>query len=351
MSAKMSGSAAAPGFRLMVFPKEFERSLWETLDRRYYSVLLVTFMLLYGFTFYMAHQDWSLSEDQINRIKERAIKKIYNVELIIPPSTTGETSAGSAGYAEEKPSTEVSERGKERVEESQAQRVQRRQRGQAGLEARSRQLQQEVGGQGILAIATAAGGTGAGNVAYSDVLRDLADGGGGVGDIGNVVEGTVGIGIASSSGERTRAAKGSGGYRQDGSGTGIDDLIAGSGSGSISGSGSFERRGEVKLTSENVKLTAGAGSRDPESITASINQQASSIEYCYQKRLKINPSLKGRIDLEIEIAPDGTVPRANVISSTLGDDQLDTCILRAVKRWRFGAVDTGIVRIRVPFIF
>ncbi|MCK6621512.1 MAG: TonB family protein [Calditrichaceae bacterium] len=350
MSAKMSGSPAAPGFRLAGFPKEFERSLWETLDRRYYSVLLSTFLLLYGFTFYMAHQDWSLSEDQINRIKERAIKKIYNVELIVPEPAAGETGAGSGGFAEEEPSTEVSEKGKERVEESQAQRAQRRQRGQAGLEARSRQLQQEVGGQGILAIATAAGGTGAGNVAYSDVLRDLAEGGGGVGDIGDVVEGTVGIGVASGSGDRTRAAKGSG-YRQDGSGTGIDDLISGSGSGSISGGGSFERRGEVKLTSENVKLTAGAGSRDPESITASINQQASSIEYCYQKRAKINPNLKGRIDLEIEIAPDGTVPRANVINSTLGDDQLDTCILRAVKRWRFGAVDTGIVRIRVPFIF
>jgi len=347
MSAKMSGSPAGPGFRLAGFPKEFDRSFWETFDKRYYSILLITFLLCYSFIFYMAYQDWSLSEDQLNALKERAIKKIYDVELIVPTEQAGEEGAGG-DFASQEEQNEVSDKGKERVEESQAQRAQRRQRTQADLEARSRQMQREVGGQGILAIATAAGGTGAGNVAYSDVLRDITDGGGGVGDIGGVVEGTVGISVAGSGGERTRAAKGSG-YREGGEGVGIDDMLAGGGV--SSGGGSFERRGEIKLTSENVKLTSGAGSRDPESITAAINQQSASVEYCYQKRAKINPNLRGRIDLEVEIAPDGKVTRANVINSTLDDKDLDTCILRAIKRWRFGAVDTGIVRIRVPFIF
>ena len=349
MSAKVSGSPGGPGFRLAGFPKEFDRSFWETFDKRYYSILLSTFLVFYGFMFYMAYQDWALSEDQLSALKERAIKKIYDVELIVPSDNTGEEEGPGSDFAS-KTEEEVSEKGKERVEESQAQRAERRQRSQADLEARSRQMQREVGGQGILAIATAAGGTGAGNVAYSDVLRDMADGGGGVGDIGGVVEGTVGISVAGSGGDRTRAAKGSG-YRQGGDGIGIDDMISGGGVGGGGGGGSFERRGEIKLASENVKLTAGAGSRDAESITSAINQQSASVEYCYQKRAKINPNLRGRIDLEIEIAPDGKVTRANTISSTLGDDQLDDCILRAVKRWRFGAVDTGIVRIRVPFIF
>jgi TonB family protein len=352
MSNKMSGSPAGPGFRLAGFPKELERSIWETFDKRYYSILLITFLMLYSFTFFMAFQDWTLSEDQLSRLKERAIKKIYDVELIMPSDEPGEEEGGGGDFASQEPS-DVSEKGKERVEESQSQKAQRRQRTQADLEARSRQMQREVAGQGILAIATSAGGTGAGNVAYSDVLRDIADGGGGIGDIGEVVEGTVGISVAGGSGERTRAAKGSG-YRQDGTGVGIDELITGGGPGGGGGGqagGSFERRGEIKLTSENVKLTAGVGSRDPENITAAINKQSASVEYCYQKRAKVNPNLRGRIDLEIEIAPNGKVTRANVITSTLGDRQLDSCILRAVKRWRFGAVDTGIVRIRVPFIF
>lgn len=349
MDAKMTGPPGGPGgFRLAGFPKEFDRSFWESFDVRYYSILLLNFILFYGFMIFMTFQDWSLSEEQINRMKERAIKKIYDVQLLEPaeePLAEDDLGLGDGGAQEEE--TEVSEKGKERVEESQSQKAERRSRTQADLEARSRQMQQEVGSQGILAIATSAGGSGAGNVAYSDVLSDLTGGGGGVGDISGVVEGTSGIRTAGTPGERTRAAKGSG-FRREGDGTGIDDLISGS---SVSGGGSFERRGEIKLSKENVKLTSGAGSRDPEAITASINEQSASVEYCYQKRAKINPNLRGRIDLEIEIAPTGRVSTVKVIDSTLGDPELDSCIERAVKRWRFGSVDSGPVKIRVPFIF
>lgn len=352
MDSRMSGPPGGPaGFRLAGFPKEFERNFWETLDVRYYSIFLVTFILFYGFAFYVSMQDWSLSEDQIQAMKNRAIQKIYQTELIEPEEDTetdDDVGGGTEDVAEDEPE-EVSEKGKERVEESQSQRAERRQRTQEDLAARSRQMQQEVGSQGILAIATSAGGAGAGNVAYSDVLSDLAGGAGGVGDIGEIVEGTTGIRAAGAPGERTRAAKGSG-FRQDGDGTGIDDMIAGSGV--SDGTSSFKRRGKIQLASENVKLTGGAGKRDSESITASINQQKASVEYCYQKRAKINPNLKGRIDLEVEIAPDGKVRRARVLSSKLGDKKLDNCIVRAVKRWRFGAVDNaGIVKVRLPFIF
>lgn len=350
MDSKKPGSAGATGFRLAAFPKEFERNLWDTVDKRYYAILLLSFLVFYGFAYYMAFQDWSLSDDQISALKKRAIEKVYDVELIVPeeePVVETGVGPGDVAVREEEPAQEIGEEGKQRVEESQAQKNKRRQNSQADAAARSRQMQQEVASQGILAIATAAGGAGAGNVAYSDVLSDLAGGAGGVGDIGEVVEGTSGIRAASGSGERTRAAKGSG-YRKDGQGTGIDDLIAEEG---VSGGSSFSRRGEIRLSSENVKLTAGAGSRDAEGITAAINNQSASVEYCYQKRAKINPNLKGRIDLEIEIPPNGRVSRVNVLKSTIPDSKLNQCITRAVKKWRFGAVDTGIVRIRVPFIF
>lgn len=119
----------------------------------------------------------------------------------------------------------------------------------------------------------------------------------------------------------------------------------------VSENSSFNRSGEIKLTKEDVKIIAGTDSRDLESIITAISQQSASVEYCYQKSAKINPNLRGKIDLEIEIAPDGKVTRANVISSSLGDDQLDDCILRGVKRWRFEIIDVGIVRIGATFSF
>ncbi|MGH1362354.1 MAG: TonB family protein [Calditrichia bacterium] len=345
MNVKRPG---AGGFRLAGFPKEFERNLFESFDKRYYSIFLLSFLLFYGFGFYVASQDWQLSEDQITALKERVIQKVYT-DIIMPeepePEPEDEQGSGEAPVEEEE-ETDVSDKGRERVEESQTQKVERRKRTQASAEERSRKMQQEVANQGILAIATSAGGAGAGNVAYNDVLQNLE--GGGVGDIGAVVEGTSGISVAGDPGDRTRAAKGSG-QRNDGTGVNIDGMISGE---TVSGSSNFSRRGKINLKSENVRLTQGAGSRDSETITAAINKQSATIEYCYKQRAKVNPNLKGRIDLEITIAPRGRVNQATILNSSLGDKRLESCIVRNIKRWRFGAVDDGgPVKIRVPFIF
>ncbi|RMF61059.1 MAG: hypothetical protein D6748_02610 [Calditrichaeota bacterium] len=350
MEGKGSAAVGGAGFRLAGFPKEFERNFWETLDKRYYSILLITFLIVYGWVFYVANQEWVLSEEQISQLKKRIIEKVYDVEIITPPEgeLTEEEGAGGELITEEAPEPEeVSEKGKQRVEESQTQRQQRRRQTQAELQRRSQQMQAEVARQGILAIATGAGGSGSGNVAYEDVLQDVTSGAGGVGDIGEIVEGTSGIRTAGAPGERTRAAKGSG-ARTEGGATGIDDLISG---GSVTEGGSFERRGKIELKTENVQFTKGTGSRDPEAITAAINRQSGLVEYCYQRRAKLNPNLRGRIDMEIVIEPTGKVSSARIYKSTIKDKRLEDCIVKNVKKWRFGKANGGLVKIRVPFIF
>ncbi|MFQ5585098.1 MAG: TonB family protein, partial [Calditrichia bacterium] len=166
------------------------------------------------------------------------------------------------------------------------------------------------------------------------------------------VEGTAGIVAASSAGDRTRIAKG-GSYRGAGEGIGIDDLISGQG---VGGGTSFKRRGDVELGG-NLELTgsaAGSASRDAQSILAVINQNKTSVEYCYQRQLKLNPGLNGEIQLEIVIAPEGKVASVRILRSSLGDKKLESCILRTIRRWRgFGKIDPslGSVRTRFKYIF
>lgn len=349
MNARNPMSPAGPGFRLAGFPKEFERSFWDSMDKRYYSILLVTFIVLYGIAFYAAFRDWSLSQDQLDAIKRRVIEKVYDVQLIVeePQANQSLISGGNEASRQEEPVEEVSEKGRERVEQSQTERRERRRGTQQDAARRAREMQQQAGGTGILAIATGAGGSGSGQLAYQDVLGDLSGGAGGVSDIGDVVEGTSGIRPAAGSGERSqRGGKGSG--RFDGEGTGIDDMLATGGAG---GGGDFERRGDVSLSAENLNITSGSGSRDAESITAAINRQKNSVEYCYQKSARLNPNIRGRIDIEISIAENGRVTRANVINTTLGDADLEKCITRAIRIWRFDSGASGPVNVRVPFIF
>jgi TonB family protein len=344
----MEHASRGPGFRLAGFPKEFERNFWDSLDKRYYSILLATFIFMYGMMFLLTSRDWRLSEEDLAKLKEQVRQMVYQAEIITPEvETTIEVNVLETGGGGEE---NIGEEGEKRASESTTERLQRQREGRASRSARTRQMEQDVAGSGILAIATAAGG--GGGVAYGDVLKGLAGGAGGIGDVGQVVEGTAGIAAASGSGQRTRVAKG-GGYRGAGDGIGIDDLISGEG---VGGGGSFKRRGDVTL-GEDVELTgsaAGSGSRDAQSILSIINQNKSSIEYCYQKYLKLNPSLSGEIYLEIVISPEGRVTSVSIIRSTLGDKQLESCITRTVNRWRgFGQIDPGmgIVKTRFKYIF
>ncbi len=341
-------------FQLAGFPKEFERNIWEELDKRYLIILLLIWVVSFTFTYIMSSKDWQLSEAEMEKIKRQALAKVYG-EIVIETPVEPTTEAPEVAPVEEAGGAEATkevqkEEGKQIIRESAAQRTQRRKATRASLAAKSRQMERQVASSGILGVVTAGGGVGEGSTAYGDVLGEA--GGGGVTDIGQVVAGTGGIAAASAPGERTRVAKGiSGGGA--GEGEGIDNLIKG---GAVSASSGFKRRGGITIAASDLGVSgraSGAASRDPESLIAVVNKNKSGVEYCIQRALKINPSLKGRIDVEIEINPAGRVVAARIIKSTLKDKSLERCILRKLKRWRgFGKIDPsyGNLKLRLPFI-
>lgn len=341
------------GFKLAGFPKEFERNFWDLFDKRYYLILIVTWLVAYSFVLLMANRNWEFSEEQIEKMKKTVIERVYGAEILptveeLPEEETLSTTVTPT----EEPAETISEAGKKIVEESATERVERRKSARATREERVRKMEQEVATAGILAIATAAGAGGTGGVEYGDVLKDLAGGAGGVTNVGEIVSGTVGIAAAETGAERTRVARG-GGYGGGGEGTSIDDLIKGQG---VSRGGGFVRRGEITLSGdlEVTGQAAGAGARDQNGLLAVINRNQGTVEYCYQKRLKINPSLKGEIYLEIEISPEGRVTYVKTLSSTLGDKELQACIEKNIKRWRgFAKIDPslGSVKTRFKYIF
>ena len=350
MDSKIRTSGSGSGFKLVGFPKEFEKQFWESLDKRYYSILLITFLFMYSFAFFLASRDWQLSQEDLDKLKRRVIEMVYETEIITEPDVLEEeldlTVLETGGGAEE----DIGEEGEQRASESTTERLQRQQRSRVGRADATRKMEQDVASSGILAIATAAGGVGSGGVEYGDVLQGLS--GAGITDVGQIVKGTSGIIAASSASDRTRIAKG-GSYRGSGDGIGIDDMINGQ---AVAGGTSFKRRGDVQLGGD-VELTgsaAGSASRDAQSILAVINQNKTSVEYCYSKQLKLNPGLGGEIQLEIVIAPEGKVSSVRILRSTLGEKKLESCITRTIKRWRgFGKIDPslGKVRTRFKYIF
>ena len=91
----------------------------------------------------------------------------------------------------------------------------------------------------------------------------------------------------------------------------------------------------------------------PMSVIARImRRNQNGFRYCYEKRLNQAPELAGKVRLEFFIGTDGKVAAARVDQSTMGDDAVESCLVKRLKRIQFPKRgDAGTVLVRYPFLF
>ncbi len=348
------GGDGAQGFRLVGFPREFEKSFRDHFESRFWSILIVTWVLLYAFALLMSNKQWQFSEQDRQEFKQTYLRQLY-AEIVAPETPTVEEGEGAGiGPAAEEAAAEeeLSEEGQRLVEESVSERVQRREAGAGARRTRRQQMEQEAAGYGVLAALTASGEGGSGDVAYSDILGGAGGSGAGLSNAGDLVSGTAALQAGTREGQRSRIAKG-GGFGDDVGEGGIDDLVSGTG---VGGGESVARRGTIKLAqgTEVAGSGASASQRNPDVVDAVINQNKASVEYCYQSQLKVDPNLRGEIFLSFDILPSGRVGSVKIFNSTLNNSKVEKCIVRSVRRWsNFPKLQNarGVVTIRTKFIF
>ncbi|MBN2424681.1 MAG: TonB family protein [Calditrichaceae bacterium] len=346
--------AGPGGYRIVAFPKEFEKNIWEDIDRRFYAFLLSSLVIIYGIVIYLGSMEYS-QEAVDEQIKKRYLQKFYEAEFVEEVTPTEEEGEGGIGEDEEKPKVdERAQRDEGRRAEatgpSAAERRAQRRAAAAARGAARAAMAQAVAGTGVLAELSAGGGGGTGDAVY-DVLGET--GGGGIGDLDAVLSGVGGLQTASSSARRSQlGARSTGGGA--GGPVGIDNLIDG-GVGA-SGSVSIKRRGGFSLKMEQGSVS-GKGSRSTarsaDAISQVVNKHADAVENCYKKEARINPNLKGSIQIQFTIDPDGKVSQVRITDSTLRNRNVENCITKTVNRWRFQRIDKkeGDATFRQKFIF
>jgi periplasmic protein TonB len=168
----------------------------------------------------------------------------------------------------------------------------------------------------------ATGGSGGINTAaYS---RDT--GGGGLAGRGTtLVEGVAGGG-------------GGGGY---GGGGGR----AGGGTGDGSGVGGGGKGGTL------TKSASGKASRSIEEIKLVFERNKGAIYAIYNRALRDEPALQGKVVLELKIAPSGEVSGLRLVSSELKNDELEKKLLARIRSFDFGAKDVEVMVVTWPVDF
>jgi TonB family protein len=97
--------------------------------------------------------------------------------------------------------------------------------------------------------------------------------------------------------------------------------------------------------------TSGRASRSREEIELVFDKNKGAIFALYNRALRRDPSLEGKLVLRLTIAPNGVVTLCEIVSSDLGDLELEDKLVRRVKLFRFEARDVEAITTTKPIDF
>jgi len=100
----------------------------------------------------------------------------------------------------------------------------------------------------------------------------------------------------------------------------------------------------------DVEIGGEAGSRSPESILRVIRDHLGGFRYTYEKFLKENPEVGGRISLKFTIAPTGDIVAIELAGSSTGLAALDEEIKDKARRMKFDQIEKGNVTVTYAFV-
>lgn len=107
-----------------------------------------------------------------------------------------------------------------------------------------------------------------------------------------------------------------------------------------------------KLKGKTHKSTRrGDNVRSEEDVIYVMDQNKSKLHQIYRRARRADPGLKGKIVLEITIAPSGKVTKVRIKSSQLNNPKLESRLVARIKRFDFGAGSVEEVTVTFPIEF
>lgn len=97
--------------------------------------------------------------------------------------------------------------------------------------------------------------------------------------------------------------------------------------------------------------SSGKAGRSREEIEMVFDQNKGAIYALYNRALRNNPALQGKLVLKLTIEPTGQVSDVQVVSSELGDEELERKLVQRVRMFTFVAKDVPSVTTTKPIDF
>lgn len=315
-----------------VLPADIRGSLLQNIDTQFTAIFVAVALLQISLVTYARNLPYiePTSIDEIDQSYQRLIMPDREPE---PPMDQPVADKGDDKGEEKKEEPKKKEPAKK--PQKKAGKDDSKKSDEASAKARKEAVAKKVAGKGLLKVLGAKGG--GGDSALDDVF---SEGTGSMGDLGEAFSGVQGVDIAGSGEEAGTRGGGSG------EGVGIGDL-------KTEGGGSVQTGKKTE-----TKVTGSAAAQAPEvdgelssaQIARVMKRQLKALRDCYERALKRDRTLKGKIVIRFEILESGRT--ANVdIDDRMGSSDVAKCIEGRAKYWRFPKPDGGSVFVSYPVVF
>ena len=312
-----------------VLPPEIRGSLLQNVDAQFTAIFVAIALIQVSIVAYARSLPY-VEPTSIDQIDQSYQRLIMPDRLPEPPKEEIADSSGQEKAAEKrKPSKKPAKKKVAKKPSSDGD-------GKKGGPRSKEALRKQVAGKGLLAVLGANNSRGRG--ALQDVFEE---GGGAVGDLGEAFSGVSGVDIAGSGESGTRG-------RGTGGGVDIGELgTAGGGGGKVSSGNKTEAavRGRARAEAPEVD-----GELSQAQISRVMRRQIKALRDCYERALKRDRGLKGKLVIRFEIMETGRT--ANVeFDDLMGSPDVVSCIRRRAKYWRFPKPEGGSVFVAYPIVF
>ncbi|MBI2896084.1 MAG: TonB family protein [Deltaproteobacteria bacterium] len=105
---------------------------------------------------------------------------------------------------------------------------------------------------------------------------------------------------------------------------------------------------------KTVRKTGGRacnGTVDTAAVRRYAQSNSGALRRCYERRLKMNNLLQGRMEIGLTIGPGGQVQGARINADSVRDPEVAQCVRQAVSGWRLPAPAGGCVNVTYPISF
>jgi hypothetical protein len=311
-------------------PPDMQGSAWRSMDRMFLTILAASLFLHFSCAaLIISARPPPEPELSLDQLDDRFARVFIPPKQEKPVQAAETAQAAQADTKDEKPKAEG---------EDKAQAEASKPSGAEDAATQRAEVVKKVAGKGLLKIL---GSSGSGGGAFSDVLGGSTGGG----DIAEALAGAGGVGIAT-----TESSVGAGGPRGGGTGS-----VAGIGELGTSGGGNVDLGSK-----KEVQVSGRVSSAAPEVDSADVDREAlaryvkarlKAIQDCYEKELKRNPSLRGKVIVRFNILTSGRTGDIEIEENTLGNDAVASCIRTKIRGWTFPFKPDEEVPVAYPFVF